>query len=95
MDSIKRETREETGLEIEEMTFLDIFSGPEYYYRYPNGDEVYNIIAMYKSRHVTGKLLLNPDEHTEAQYFDLDDIPQDLSPPLLPIFKKLIHDGDF
>ncbi|KOS02832.1 ADP-ribose pyrophosphatase, partial [Paenibacillus polymyxa] len=35
-----RELFEEVGLEAEELELLDIFSGPELYYRYPHGDEV-------------------------------------------------------
>ena len=46
----KRETLEETGLEIGEMELFGVFSGPELYYKYPNGDEVYNVIVVYISR---------------------------------------------
>src|SRR5664280_453363 len=38
----RRETLEETGLEIGGMELFGVFSGPQLYYRYPNGDEVYN-----------------------------------------------------
>jgi len=38
----KREACEETGLQVGEMSLFGIFSGPELYYKYPNGDEVYN-----------------------------------------------------
>jgi 8-oxo-dGTP pyrophosphatase MutT (NUDIX family) len=42
-NAARRETREETNLEIGEMSLFDVFSGPELYYKYPNGDEVYNV----------------------------------------------------
>ena len=43
-DTARRETFEETNLEINEISLLGVFSGPELYYKYPNGDEVYNVI---------------------------------------------------
>ena len=49
-DTVKRETREETGLMIGEMSFYGIFSGPEFYYKYPNGDQVYIVTAVFLTR---------------------------------------------
>jgi 8-oxo-dGTP pyrophosphatase MutT (NUDIX family) len=42
-DAAKRETFEETNLVIEDMSLFGVFSGMELYYKYPNGDEVYNL----------------------------------------------------
>jgi 8-oxo-dGTP pyrophosphatase MutT (NUDIX family) len=91
--TVKRETREETGLEIEQMIFLNVFSGPDLYYRYPNGDEVFIVTAVYRAEQVTGKLLIDPAEHTTAEYFDLQALPVNLSPPVIPIIEKLISSG--
>jgi 8-oxo-dGTP pyrophosphatase MutT (NUDIX family) len=60
----KRETREEAGLEVGEMLLFGVFSGPELYYKYPNGDEVYNVTIVYVSRNWNGNVTLN-EEHTE------------------------------
>jgi 8-oxo-dGTP pyrophosphatase MutT (NUDIX family) len=92
-DTVKRETREESGLEIEQMTLFDVFSGPEFYYCYPNGDKVYNVTAVYRSHKVSGSIQINQDEHTEARYFDLSALPAEISPPIRPILEKLIHNG--
>ena len=48
-DTARRETLEETNLEIGEMSLFGVFSGPELFYKYPNGDEVYNVIVAYIS----------------------------------------------
>ncbi len=46
-DTARRETREETGLEVARLSLMGVFSGPELHYRYPNGAEVYNVTAVY------------------------------------------------
>jgi 8-oxo-dGTP pyrophosphatase MutT (NUDIX family) len=83
-DAAKRETFEETGLEIGELTLLNVFSGPEQFYRYPSGDEVYNVTIVYLCRNASGEIRLS-EEHTEWQYFQLNDIPTPISPPIVPI----------
>jgi 8-oxo-dGTP pyrophosphatase MutT (NUDIX family) len=93
VDTVKRETREETGLEIEDLTFFEIFSGSDQHYVYPNGDEVYNVFAVYRSRHISGSLKLDPTEHTEANYFDLQSLPPKISPPIIPVIQKIIQNG--
>ncbi len=41
-DAANREALEETALVVIPMELFGIFSGPELYTQYPNGDEVYN-----------------------------------------------------
>ena len=94
-DAARREALEETGLLIGEMSLFGIFSGPELYYKYPNGDEVYNVTIVYLSREMTGDIHLN-GEHTEWHWFVSTDIPDDLSPPIKPVvdkFKQSISKG--
>ena len=86
-EAAKRETLEEANLEIVEMSLFGVFSGPEFYYKYPNGDEVYNVTVMYLSRNWRGEIKLN-DEHTEWRWFSADEIPEDSSPPIKPILEK-------
>lgn len=83
----RRETLEETNLEIGEMALFGVFSGPELYYKYPNGDEVYNISITYLSRDWHGELKIN-GEHTEWEWFAASEIPENVSPPVLPILEK-------
>ena len=86
-DAAKREALEETNLEIGEMSLFGVFSGPELYYKYPNGDEVYNVTIMYLSRDWRGEVKLN-DEHTEWKWFSAGEIPEDISPPIRPIIEQ-------
>jgi ADP-ribose pyrophosphatase YjhB (NUDIX family) len=83
----RREVREETGLELGELTLFGVFSGPELFYRYPNGDEVHNITIVYLSRERRGEIQLN-GEHTEWRWFAPAEIPEDLSPPIRTVIEE-------
>ena len=83
----RRETLEETKLEVGEMSLFGVFSGPELYYKYPNGDEVYNVTVMYLSRDWRGEIQLN-DEHSEWKWFPANEIPENVSPPIKPIIER-------
>jgi 8-oxo-dGTP pyrophosphatase MutT (NUDIX family) len=88
----KRETLEETNIEVGEMSLFGVFSGPELFYKYPNGDEVYNVIIVYLSRNWSGEVKLN-EEHTEWRWFAAHEIPENISPPITPLieqFKRLV-----
>jgi 8-oxo-dGTP pyrophosphatase MutT (NUDIX family) len=90
----KRETAEETGLEVGEMLLFGVFSGPELYYKYPNGDEVYNVTIVYLSRDFSGEVVIN-DEHTEFRWFARDEIPapEHISPPIIPVIEQFKRAG--
>jgi len=83
----KRETFEEVALEIGELSLFGVFSGPELYYKYPNEDEVYNITIMYLSRDWRGEIKLNA-EHSEWQWFAVNEIPENISPPIKLVIEK-------
>ncbi|WP_461671143.1 NUDIX hydrolase, partial [Mycobacterium tuberculosis] len=55
----KRELFEETGLRAKSLELLDIFSGPELYYKYPHGDEVFNVVAAYICKEFEGVAILD------------------------------------
>lgn len=86
-EAAKRETWEETGIEIGEISLFGVFSGPELYYKYPNGDEVYNVSIIYLSHDWRGEIKTN-EEHTEWKWFAAQEIPDDISPPIKPIIEQ-------
>jgi 8-oxo-dGTP pyrophosphatase MutT (NUDIX family) len=83
----RREVLEETGLEVDGLTFFGVFSGPELFYVYPNGDEIYNVLIVYLARHAGGMLRLN-EEHTEWRWFAAAQLPDEISPPIRPIIAQ-------
>ncbi len=89
-ETARRELFEETGLEVGELTLFGVFSGKELYYRYPSGEEVYNVSIVYLAHDVHGIVKLFDGEHYDSQYFDLTDLPEKVSPPIKPILRKLL-----
>ncbi len=49
-DAARRETREETGYEVELGRILGAFGGPEFRVEYPNGDVVSYVMTVYEAR---------------------------------------------
>lgn len=47
----------------------------ELYFKYPNGDETYTVIALYKAIGVSGELKINDGESHRLQYFALNKLP--------------------
>jgi len=85
-NTARREVLEETGLQVWEMSLVGVFSGPDLYYKYPNGDEVYNVTVVYLSHDFSSDIRLN-GEHTKWRWFITDEIPEDLSPPIIPVIE--------
>ncbi len=88
-EAARRELREETGLSAGRIELFGVFSGPELYYRYPNGDEVYNVSIAYLAHAADGAVCLLDGEHTEFAYFPLGELPANVSPPIRPILRSL------
>ncbi len=77
-DTARREVKEETGLDVGDLNLLGVFSGPEYFLKVSNGDELYAVTAVYVSKDVKGTLEIDERETMELQYFDLYDLPEGL-----------------
>jgi 8-oxo-dGTP pyrophosphatase MutT (NUDIX family) len=75
-ETAARELWEEAGLKAEHFELLDVLSGKDLFFRYPNGDETYTIIVLYKAIGITGELRINDDESLCLQYFSLDYPPK-------------------
>lgn len=89
-DAAKRELFEETGLIANTMELLGVFSGDGMRYTYPNGDKVSIVQIMYVCNDFSGELLAETDETVELAWFDIDDIPEEISPPDKKAFQAFI-----
>jgi 8-oxo-dGTP pyrophosphatase MutT (NUDIX family) len=54
-EAASREVFEEVGLTCRNMKLFNVYSGKELYYKYPDGNEVYNVTATYICKDYTGK----------------------------------------
>lgn len=70
-----RELKEETNLTTNDLELIEVLSGKQYYYKYPNKDEVDCVIALFKVNNYSGELYINDNESTKLQFFSLDNLP--------------------
>ncbi len=71
-----RELKEETNLEVDNLELVTVLSGKEYFFKYPNGDEVDCVITLYKVQNYSGDLKINDEESTKLQFFSLNNLPE-------------------
>lgn len=71
-----RELKEETNLTTSDLELVTVLSGSEYYFKYPNNDEVDCVIALYKVKNYSGKLNVNDNESYKLKFFSLDNLPE-------------------
>ena len=86
----KREVLEETGLVVENLKLLNVFSGSEYYLKVPNGDELYSVIAVYYTRDVSGEMKIDYSESEKMQYFSINNLPNELTDEYRGFLKQYI-----
>ncbi|MCL7747955.1 NUDIX hydrolase [Halalkalibacter alkaliphilus] len=90
-EAARREILEETGLTVGKMSLYTVFSGEEFYFKYPNGDEVYNVIVTFMSKDVSGKLQAD-HEGKDLRYFPLDALPEEMIPTSRRMLEQLRKD---
>ncbi|MDJ0707482.1 MAG: NUDIX hydrolase [Leptolyngbyaceae cyanobacterium MO_188.B28] len=89
-DTARREAFEETGLNLGELVWFGLFSGPDLIYECPNGDIVVNVVAVYIARSFKGKLKPDQDEAHELRFFPPTNLPTELSPPDKPVIEQYL-----
>ena len=89
-ETIIREIKEETNLDVEEkdLKLINIVSGKTRMNKYPNGDIVINNTALYYIEKYSGELKYN-EESKDLKFFNLNSLPQNQNDPdLIEVYKK-------
>lgn len=89
-DTVIREIKEETNLDVkeEDLELIAIVSGPSRRNDYPNGDVVINNTALYCARKYSGELKWDK-ESKDMKFFAKDRLPKNQNDPdLLDIYIK-------
>jgi 8-oxo-dGTP diphosphatase len=76
VDSLVREVWEETGLKVEPVRLVGLYSDPAFtHITYPNGDQVHFVSATFQCRVIGGELCADGEESLEVGYFAPDALP--------------------
>jgi 8-oxo-dGTP pyrophosphatase MutT (NUDIX family) len=70
-----REVHEETGLQVEPLRLIGVYSNPAFGKTYPNGDRIQPVVALFGAQVVGGDLSSHSPETLELGYFSPDDLP--------------------
>ena len=78
-DVAKRELKEETNLEADELKLIRVLSGKETYREYPNGDKLYDITAIYVVKKYHNDIMINDNESDKLEWFDINNLPKNMT----------------
>jgi ADP-ribose pyrophosphatase YjhB (NUDIX family) len=73
--TLVREVEEESGLRVEPRRLLGVYSGPELFLTYPNGDRAYVVASSFDCRIVGGEPRPDGRETVEVRFFPVDRLP--------------------
>lgn len=86
--TLVREVHEETGLHVVIERLIGLYSGPDFEWTYPNGDQAQIVSAFFKCRIAGGSL--EPDH---AEFVDLGFFEPGAFPPLMPRYVRMLNDA--
>ena len=87
-DTTRRVAYEQNSLILEKLDLIGILSGDEVLYKKPNGDEIYNVIALYKSGKYNGSIY-SKNSNVILNWFSIYELP-DIDSMSNIIFDKIV-----
>lgn len=72
----KREVFEETGLKIDDLQLINVYSGAQNFVKAQNGDEFYVVTVAYYSHNSVGELNVDTSESITCKFFYTDELPE-------------------
>jgi len=76
----KRETLEETGLDINNLELFGIYSGEKSFVEYPNKDKAFSVQIIFRTKNYDGDLKQEGHESREHKFFKKSELPVNLNP---------------
>lgn len=88
-DALKREMREELGIDVIDYELICYFGGEITHHIYPNKDEVYPIGLVFYIKKYLGEITPDYDEVSELDWFSIDRLPDNFFDADLSIIPKI------
>ena len=92
-DTARREALEETALRVRRLELAGVYSGADFHWFAPNGDEIYNVTVAFVARNFVGEPQADGAEGTAVRFYVPKDLPADLGPPAGPVVEDLRRRG--
>ncbi|MEM7111264.1 MAG: NUDIX domain-containing protein [Chloroflexota bacterium] len=86
--TIIKEVKEETGLDVAPTRTIGIYSDSDFSMHYPNGDKMKYISTLFYCEIIGGELAIDGDETLELRYFAPDELPS-----MAPRHLRRVRDG--
>jgi 8-oxo-dGTP pyrophosphatase MutT (NUDIX family) len=83
-----REVFEETGLEVEPLRLVGVYSDPDFGRTLGNGDQVQPVVACYEAQITGGRMNTESPETADLAFFPVDELPQ-----MIPCCRTKAGDG--
>jgi 8-oxo-dGTP pyrophosphatase MutT (NUDIX family) len=74
-DTARREVYEETGLTVNNLKLLNVYSGPGSFVTAENGDEFYAVTVAYFTESFTGELKVDETESISIKFLRPEELP--------------------
>lgn len=75
-DAAKREVFEETGLVVNDLKLINVYSGPDHFVKAENGDEYFVVTTAYYAETHHGELAVDELESISFRFFYPDELPE-------------------
>ena len=86
-DAMRREVREETGIEVLSATLVAIYSGPRFSWTNQFGSKHQGLGFQFRVDDWSGSLVTETDETVDAGFFDPGEVPN-----VYPLYEELLSD---
>ncbi|MCH4826239.1 NUDIX hydrolase [Planococcus halocryophilus] len=90
-DTAKREVLEETGLRVNGLTLMNVYSGPNHFVVAKNGDEYYVVTTAYYSNTFSGRLTVDQEESISFKFFAPEELPDKLVGSHRTVIKEFLE----
>ncbi|MCE3034175.1 MULTISPECIES: NUDIX domain-containing protein [unclassified Streptomyces] len=87
-DCAVRETREETGFDVEIVGIVGTYSNPRHVFAYDDGEVRQEFSVCFLARPTAGRLAVS-EESTDVRWFRPEEVD---SLPMVPSIRKRVHD---
>lgn len=78
LQALVRELKEEINIKPINPQLVGIYSGQDFHFKYPNGDEIYDSLCVFFIEIYEGDLKKDNEEVADLQWFDLENLPKQL-----------------